>query len=254
MDFLLYKQAVMEKKIQHQVAGAVGGGALGYLLTRYGLGIKGVGAGLTGAGLGAAAGAGVGGYLSDYGNEAVGKGKQDKQVLQKLKGQTQETWGQTVRRNARKPYVWGGALGVGGWRAAHADKAIADNLEDRATRVASDMLSAQGKKGASQLGKKYLGKLDEPLSRAIRNQINVQGSGSAINRATKALNQAIGATKGVKGGTKYGSKYIREILARIKRGGGTAAVVALGLTAALTAVDKQVSDPRRRDRLAMEGM
>ena len=61
MGYLLYKEAQTadeqeRRRVKAQLLGAVGGGALGYLLTRYGLGIKGVGAGLTGAGMGAAAG------------------------------------------------------------------------------------------------------------------------------------------------------------------------------------------------------
>jgi len=47
----------------------LGGGGMGYLLTRYGLGLKGAGAGILGAGLGATAGAGVGSYLSAQGKK-----------------------------------------------------------------------------------------------------------------------------------------------------------------------------------------
>lgn len=47
----------------------LGGGGIGYLLTRYGLGLKGAGAGILGAGLGATAGAGVGSYLTSQGKK-----------------------------------------------------------------------------------------------------------------------------------------------------------------------------------------
>ena len=77
MKYRLYKTA--DRKDMIQGLSALGGGGLGYLLTRYGMGIKGAGAGIVGAGLGAAAGAGVGSIATGWGRdaEAVDKKNED---------------------------------------------------------------------------------------------------------------------------------------------------------------------------------
>jgi hypothetical protein len=72
-EYALYKKADpdAERKRQAlvQALSAIGGGGAGYLLTRYGLGLKDVGAGIAGAGLGAVAGAGAGAVLNRMGSK-----------------------------------------------------------------------------------------------------------------------------------------------------------------------------------------
>lgn len=69
-DYKLYKIAdgnkdeEAKRQAMMQALMALGGGGLGYLMTRYGLGLKGAGAGIAGAGIGAVAGAGAGAVVN----------------------------------------------------------------------------------------------------------------------------------------------------------------------------------------------
>ncbi len=75
-EYKLYKAAdngdatdEAKRQAMMQALLALSGGGLGYLLTRYGLGLKGAGAGIAGAGLGAVAGAGAGAVLNRMAQE-----------------------------------------------------------------------------------------------------------------------------------------------------------------------------------------
>lgn len=97
-EYKLYKIAAGEtdeakRQAMIQALMAVGGGGLGYLLTRYGLGLKGAGAGIAGAGLGAVAGAGAGAILNSMARE-----QQEKDLKFKL---SQAQAKRNVKRNIK---------------------------------------------------------------------------------------------------------------------------------------------------------
>jgi len=255
MSFLLYKQAEISRETQHQIGGAIGGGALGYLLTRYGLGLKGAGAGLAGAGLGAAAGAAGGSWLAGQGAGQVAKAKQDEQTLKGLGEKVNESTEQTMRRNVKDPRILGASSLFGVLQAWKSGAAIKEDMKSRAKVVAADLLGVRNTRDARKFGDRYKGKLDSDVFHAINDRITKNAPRipskkqstlmeAALRRAVKTKTDSIGALRPSK---------VREGIVRAKRGLGWGLGATGALTLLQTLAEKKAYDPLRREALATGG-
>jgi hypothetical protein len=176
MNYMLYKEAIAEKH-KKQLVGALGGGALGYLLTRYGLGIKGVGAGLTGAGLGATAGAIGGDYLHKYKQEVDRKEKEAEAKKAAAKEIAGESVLETGYRHAKSPLTYGTGVGAGLFSGYRAQKAIDADLNKRTMELADKLTQATKKSNPDTVLKDKLKskKIDNILAEKVFDQLKDSG-------------------------------------------------------------------------------
>lgn len=98
-----------------RVLGALGGGALGYLLTRYGLGLKGWGAGIAGTGLGSIAGVGAGQFFRHL-SEANDPTSGNKEALEEMEKDLNASMLGNIAGGYKSGPAWlfGGGAGGGG--------------------------------------------------------------------------------------------------------------------------------------------
>jgi hypothetical protein len=237
MNYMLYKEAINPRQ-KKQVAGALGGGALGYLLTRYGLGVKGVGAGLTGAGMGATLGALGGDYLEDY-EQQLKKNEIDIQEAKKRnRDLLDESVASTALRQAKSPYSYLPALGTGSVFGYRSGDAIETDLERRSKTIADKL--TQATKGGDQSIKTK--SIDPELATTVKERL--KGSGKR-SKELKLLEQMPRTGVG-------GSAAVRRGAVRGKRG------LAYGLAAYLlaiggkTTVERELYNPRR-EKFVNEG-
>jgi hypothetical protein len=202
MNYMLCKignaeDAETRRRVMVQALGALGGGTLGYLMTRYGLGIKGAGAGLAGAGLGAVGGAVAGDYLQRYGDYAKDVDEETAAKADDMKKKLNESIPETIGRHVVSPenlVVGGisagmGLRGVGGPQGTYAQSvarrgdALTEEILGRAPlrargRVTPGMLQRARQNIINQYGQHapQMQRLD-----AIRN------SGSALRRTGRMI-------------------------------------------------------------------
>ncbi len=239
MSYLLYKEAEPDQRTINRIGGAVGGGALGYLMTRYGLGIKGVGAGLTGAGVGATLGALGGDYLAEHGE---GQDKQkhldDMQKL-KLKDRIDEPLHATARRHVKSVTPAIPAIGAAGYFGANATSAIDADLKSAAKNLDTKV---RGAVGNPALEKKLTNKQHDPdvISDAVK---KLKGKNTTKEQAIYRKLQA----------DPLPTSFQRKAKSRIKRGGKAAVIAWLLSVGALTGYEKLGKNPLREEFLKGEG-
>jgi hypothetical protein len=242
MSYLLYKKAEIDQAAINQIGGAVGGGALGYLMTRYGLGIKGVGAGLTGAGVGATLGSISGSYLSDYGK---GQDKQKRMnTVQKLKikNRVDEPVHATARRRLKDPVSMVAGAGAAGYATTNANDAIEADLKSSSKKLDTAVRGATKDKA---LKKKLLNQNPDPdvISGALK---KLKGKNTSKER--KLYNKL--SAKALDKGT---TSVKRKAISRTKRGGKAGILMYLLTAGGMTAFDRFDQNPRREKLLNEEG-
>lgn len=238
MNYMLYKEAINPRQ-QKQIVGALGGGTLGYLLTRYGLGVKGIGAGLTGAGMGATVGALGGDYLEDY-EQQLKKNEIDiEEARKRNKKLLDESIASTALRQAKSPYTYLPALGTGAVFGYRSGDAIETDLERRSKTI-SDKLTQATKKGGDQSIKTK--SIDPDLATTVRERL--KGAGKR-NKELKLLEQmprtGVGGSAAVRRGTVRGKRGLAYGLATY--------LLAIG---GKTAWERELYNPRR-EKFVNEG-
>jgi hypothetical protein len=230
MEYLLYKEAKpkLDQGTINRLAGAAGGGALGYLLTRYGLGIKGVGAGLTGAGAGATLGAIGGGYLSDYGKQRAEQTELDSVQKEKLEKRVTEPLIDTVRRNTFNAKTGLATAGAGIYGASTGSDALNKDLQRRVADLDTKVSAAAGDATAEAAlkNKKY-------YSDVLSDLRTKRGDSPLLREMSK---NAPSSTR-------------RAAIVRGKRGGKFAALMWLLSAGGQTLLEKEVYNPRREKAL-----
>lgn len=193
---MLYKQAEGNKRALTQAVGAVGGGAAGYLLTRYGLGLKGAGAGLAGAGIGATLGAVGGGHMADYGKVDQEAQKKEDDIADENAKLGQDTTADTFEKTLRQGFVptVGAITGArAGWK-WNTDKAM-KRLKDRAIldfdkipfgsaakKADAGEIAAQAKKFSTE----YRGVLPPDIVNTLKERVKNYQGGAAVKVLTAA--------------------------------------------------------------------
>lgn len=194
--YKLYKSAASEsdesdeakRQAIMQVLTTVGGGGLGYLMARYGLGLKGAGAGIAGAGIGAVAGAGAGAVINNMSTdqqkkdagylETVDRSKVNSNIDVKQKG-----------LDALNPLLYGKSEEAGG---------------------VSELTSAVGAAAPlSYLTAKLLKPVDAGTREALTNAKveNTLSKATAVSKKIKV--DAAGVPHWVKGGEAFARKAVK---------------------------------------------
>lgn len=242
MSYLLYKEAEPDQGAINRIGGAVGGGALGYLMTRYGLGIKGVGAGLTGAGVGATLGSVAGGYLADHGKTQTKQKRADELQKLKIKDRVDESVFDTARRHLRPGMSWGAGGTAAGYFGVNAKSAIDADLESAAKNLDTKV---RGAAGDTALEDKLLKKNPDPdLISTAREKL--KGKNTTKERD---LYRRLSTNATEKGTTSFK----RKAFSRMKRGGKAGIIAYLLSAGALTGYERLGENPRREAFLKGEG-
>lgn len=237
MSYLLYKEAELDQSAVNRIGGAVGGGALGYLMTRYGLGIKGVGAGLTGAGIGATLGSIGGGYLADHGKEQTNQKRLNQIQKKKLQRRVDEPLLNTVRRRLKDPKSYLAGLGMGGLATAYSGDAVKNDLKVQARKLDTAVNSAAGNKALE----------DKLLKKQFDTDV-ISKARDKLGRGTTAQRDLLNRL-----GNNTVSSSTRKNLARTKRGGKAGLLMYLLTAGGLTGYERLDQNPRRKKLLNSEG-
>lgn len=225
MSYLIYKEAAgkedkssANREALIKALGALGGGTAGYLLTRYGLGLKGGGAGLVGAGLGAAAGYGATEYIRGAGKAEAAKQKEDLKKYEENKAALERGFlGNTWRYTKDPKYTLSGAATGGLFGSLrnpqrHLDATIED-AAGQMQEIGTDKAKAEAFK------KRYAGKLSNAMKKKIREE---------AQKGAKIGTVASGALAGIEKTSPAYLKGRARILKALLYGLGGAAATPIG--------------------------
>jgi len=209
MEYMLYKHAEegdtpasspadaaggdgtqVNKKRLVQALGAVGGGTLGYLLTRYGMGLKGAAAGITGAGIGSMAGLAGGSILADAATQEIARKEDFEKAIKENKAMVDENILQTLWRKVKNPWIpatggaTGAAIGYRGLRPGALGQRMSSELVQEAV---NDYLAAPAQARATG---RQIGDIVQDLQARWANRLTPEMVGQVDRqvRATRGMN------------------------------------------------------------------
>lgn len=248
MSYMLYKEAENDdKRALIQALGAAGGGAAGYLMTRYGLGLKGAGAGSAGALGGAIIGAVGGNQLADYGKERNAISDAEAKAIELNKERANSKVPDNIWASVKDPATWLGAGTMG--TAAHlkrghkgGEKAVNKYVE----RVANQAAAVGSSKDAKALGKTFRGKLTDEMAGAVRDLLTRRTSSHA---AREVINHAVADGKKIYTIPEaLGLRSKGRVLSGLKHFGGASIFALLAATTGRQLVGKPHSQTFLRER------
>jgi len=275
MEYMLYKHAEegdtpasssadaaggdgtqVNKKRLVQALSAVGGGTLGYLLTRYGMGLKGAAAGITGAGIGSMAGLAGGSILADAAVQEDERKESMQEAIERNKAIAEENPLQTFWRKLKNPWVTGtgavtgGGIGAFGIRdAALRRRLVADAYADFLGAPARITANRSARQVAQELADRWSGRLSSDMAADLAARVsNDRALRANSRRWTTALNeianQAVPEQRA--GRLLHGQRLLRGVRGAV--GGTVAAPILLAL------YDRTIANPKRIKWLREQGV